>query len=130
MRVFVLVGSMALLAGCGQQGAESPMYQPIDYGVAVGSEISCATPAMQRHCDAWLANARLRLSTFPGAPTGTVASWTIHVGRSTVRRTGEVPAVVVFRFTNGLTVNVPAFCNVYPPGDPGCDLGDVSPPKN
>ncbi len=130
MRILVVAVVIALAGACGSPvPTPSPAIGEIDAGIVVGSEISCATnPAMQRHCDAWVANARTYLSSFPGAPTGTVTTWTIHVGWSTVARTGAIPAVVVFRLGDGSTVNVPVFCAIYPQGDAACDVTDVTLP--
>jgi hypothetical protein len=94
--------------------------------VAVGSEVSCATAAMKRHCDAWVALVA------PSLTTGQIASSTVYVGWSTAKvwRSMSVNVVVAFRLSDGSTIYAPVFCGPPQPGDPACDLSDISLPQN
>src|SRR5262245_50839786 len=126
----LLIGALA--SGCSSSlPTTSPSPSSVVAGLAVGSAFTCNTPALVRHCDAWLADARRSLAELPGAST-VPASTAFHVGRwdPVSSRTTRVVAVVVFGFPDGTSQSVPVACSVYQPGDALCDTSDVSLPAN
>jgi hypothetical protein len=117
---------VASVAGCGNpQPLPSPTTLGL-FGVAVGSEVSCATPAMGRMCDIWIATARNQAS----VSASDISSSVVHVAWSTVPRTTEVRVVVALTRRDGSTLYEPIFCGVPAVPDSACDFSGVSLPPN
>jgi hypothetical protein len=120
------VAAVAFGAGCGTpRQSPSPTVLRED-GIAVGSEVACATPTMQRMCDLWV-TAALGQANVSAAE---ISSSAVHVAWSTVPRTMGVNVVVVFGLRNGSTLYEPIFCGVSTVPNPACDFSGVSLPPN
>jgi hypothetical protein len=117
---------VAIAAGCGMP-QPSPSSTILDfYKVALGSEVSCATPAMARMCDLWIAAAR----TEAGVSASDISSSVVHVAWRTAPATEGVPVVVVLTKRDGSQLYEPIFCGVSAVPDPSCDLSGVSLPPS
>jgi hypothetical protein len=116
----------AVAAGCGvSQASPSPTILDF-YKVAVGSEVSCATPAMARMCDLWVAAALNEAS----LTASDVSSSVVHVAWRTAPATEGIPVVVVLTKRDGSQLYEPIFCGVSAVPYPPCDLSGVSLPPN
>ena len=118
--------AVAVAAGCGASQA-SPWPTLLDfYKVAVGSEVSCAPPAMARMCDLWIAAALNEAS----LSASDISSSAVHVAWRTAPATEGIPVVVVLTKRDGSQLYEPIFCGVSAVPYPPCDLGGVSLPPN